>query len=188
MAEPEPAPDLHSAGLSAIKVASDQLCAAVTEEYEKLAAETTRQNRMRKLEEEQSIAMRQQRLTEVQEQQIRLDAEKAVMADVQQFQSSRIVLDIGGTPFATSTSTLTTVSDSMLAAMFSGRYTQTPNGDGSYFIDRDPQHFRHVLNYLRNGTIQVELGTDTARELTLEAEFYGTTAAPSSFANLETRM
>ena len=53
--EPEPQPD-HSTGLSSIRAVSEQLCAAVTEEYEKLAAETTRQTRLRKLEEEKSVA------------------------------------------------------------------------------------------------------------------------------------
>ena len=49
----------------------------------------------------------------------------------------------------------------------------TPDDDGSYFIDRDGKHFRHIVNYLRNGTISVELDTDIAKELAIEAEYYG---------------
>ena len=39
-------------------------------------------------------------------------------------------------------------------------------------IDLDGHHFGHILNFLRHGTIQVELNTD-ATTLALEAEFYG---------------
>jgi hypothetical protein len=34
--------------------------------------------------------------------------------------------------------------------MFSGRFALAPDAaDGSYFLDRDGTHFRHVLNFLR---------------------------------------
>ena len=180
--EPEPEPQSnHSAGLSSIKAVTEQLCAAVTEEYEKLAAETTRQTRLRKLEEEKSVAKCKDLVVQLQRKQDLLDAEKSAMSNVQEFQSSRIVLDVGGVSFATSRGTLTAVPDSMLAAMFSGRHKLAPNEDGSFFIDRDPEYFRHILNYLRNGTIQVELGTAMAREVALEADFYGTSASPTSY-------
>jgi hypothetical protein len=103
----------------------------------------------------------------------KLDAEKAAMEGKWQFQSSRIQLNVGGTRFETSRGTLCMVPDSMLAAMFSGRHALTADEDGSYFIDRDGKHFGHILNFLRQGTIQVELNTDTARALAIEAEFYG---------------
>ena len=95
------------------------------------------------------------------------------MEGLQQFQSSRIKLNIGGKRFETSRGTLCMQPDSMLAAMFSGRHALTPDEDGSYFIDRDGKHFGHILNFLRQGTIQVELNTDPARALAIEAEFYG---------------
>ena len=43
---------------------------------------------------------------------------------------------------------------SFLASMFSGRHALSPSGDdGSHFIDRDPTHFRLILNFLRTGTL-----------------------------------
>jgi uracil-DNA glycosylase len=39
----------------------------------------------------------------------------------------------------------------MLAAMFSGRHLNSQDEDGRYFIDRDGTHFRHILNFLRDG-------------------------------------
>ena len=63
----------------------------------------------------------------------------------------------------------------MLAAMFSGRHALKTESDGSYFIDRDGTHFRHVLNYLRDGCIKEGTlpGNETVlRELLTEAEYF----------------
>ena len=103
-----------------------------------------------------------------------LDDEKKTMETVQEFQSSRVKLNIGGQLFTTSLSTLVSSRpDSMLAAMFSGRHKISTDEDGYYFIDRDGHHFRHILNYLRNGTIKVSLESDIAIEVAIEAEYYG---------------
>ena len=167
-------------GIEALKAARDRLCAtlqsevqtveeALHSEYDKveaafdgLAVEDVRIADLRQLEWDKLAAGRAE-----------LEAEKAAMEGVQAFHSSRIKLNIGGKHFETSRSTLCAVPDSMLGAMFSGRHELTPDEDGSYFIDRDGKHFRHIVNYLRNGTIQVELNTDIARELAIEAEYYG---------------
>jgi len=61
---------------------------------------------------------------------------------------------------------------SMLHAMFSGRFDTKPSEDGSYFIDRDGTHFRHILNYLRSGQLTVPDDKILRRELLAEAEFY----------------
>ncbi len=39
----------------------------------------------------------------------------------------------------------------MLAALFSGRFRVDKEEDGTIFIDRDPELFRRVLAYLRDG-------------------------------------
>ncbi|XP_078350452.1 uncharacterized protein LOC144635234 isoform X1 [Oculina patagonica] len=86
--------------------------------------------------------------------------------------SSKINLDVGGHLFKTSVQTLTKDPNSMLAAMFSGRFEMKPSEDGSYFIDRDGTHFRFILNYLRTGKLTLPEGTTFLKELEEEAEFY----------------
>lgn len=79
------------------------------------------------------------------------------------FQDQFIKLNVGGTIYHTTLSTLLTDKDSMLAAMFSGRHKMVRQQDDSYFIDRlalrekcdncrDGKHFRYVLNFLRGST------------------------------------
>ncbi|TKV98119.1 hypothetical protein SEVIR_9G539100v4 [Setaria viridis] len=71
--------------------------------------------------------------------------------------SSSVLLNIGGKKYATTVETLTQREpDSMLAAMFSGRHTLPHHPTtGTVFVDRDGKHFRHVLNWLRDGAIPV---------------------------------
>ena len=64
--------------------------------------------------------------------------------------SEKVRLNVGGSLFETSLSTLCRDPTSLLASMFSGRHLLSVESDGSYFIDRDPTHFRLVLNYLRD--------------------------------------
>ena len=68
--------------------------------------------------------------------------------------------------------TLFPMPGSMLHAMFSGRFDTKPSEDGSYFIDRDGIHFRHILNYLRSRQLTVPDDKILRRELLAEAEFY----------------
>ena len=83
-----------------------------------------------------------------------------------------IKLNVGGQYFTTSLETLTKDPGSMLHAMFSGRFDIKPAEDGSYFIDRDGTHFRHILNYLRTGQLIVPKDEVVCMELLREAEFY----------------
>jgi len=85
----------------------------------------------------------------------------------------RIVkLNVGGKPFVTTVETLTKDPNSMLAAMFSGRFDPQPHEDGSYFIDRDGTHFRFILNHLRDGELILPEGATFLKELEAEAKFY----------------
>ena len=56
--------------------------------------------------------------------------------------------------------------------MFSGRFDIKPAEDGSFFIDRDGTHFRHILNYLRTGQLIVPKDEILRVELLAEADFY----------------
>ena len=86
--------------------------------------------------------------------------------------SSTIKLNVGGHLFTTSVQTLTKDPNSMLAAMFSGKFEMKPSEDGSFFIDRDGTHFRFILNYLRNGELILPEGATFLKELEAEAKFY----------------
>ena len=86
---------------------------------------------------------------EIEEEREALQREIQRMSEMNKICETRIKLDIGGHLYTTSTLTLTKDSQSMLAAMFSGRHSVKKEEDGSYFIDRDGTHFRYILNYLR---------------------------------------
>ena len=86
--------------------------------------------------------------------------------------SSTVNLNVGGHHFTTSVQTLTKDPNSMLAAMFSGRFEMKRFEDGSFFIDRDRTHFRFILNYLRSGKLTLPEGATFLKELEEEAEFY----------------
>ena len=86
--------------------------------------------------------------------------------------SSTILLNVGGNRFTTSLQTITKDPNSMLAAMFSGKFEMEPSEDGAFFIDRDGTHFRFILNYLRNGKLTLPEGATFLKELADEAEFY----------------
>ena len=61
--------------------------------------------------------------------------------------ASTIKLNVGGKIYKTTLDTLRKDPDSMLCAMFSGRFElKADEDDGAYFIDRDAELFRYVLN------------------------------------------
>ena len=86
--------------------------------------------------------------------------------------SSTVNLNVGGHCFKTSIQTLTKDPNTMLAAMFSGKFGMKPCEDGAFFIDRDGTHFRFILNYLRTGKLTLPEGATFLKEVLEEAEFY----------------
>jgi hypothetical protein len=89
--------------------------------------------------------------------------------------ANKIRLNIGGQFFATTMGTLTADRNSMFAAMLSGRYPVEVDDSGAMFIDRDPTHFRHILNFLRDGALFDSLedaNADFRAEIMREARFY----------------
>jgi hypothetical protein len=89
--------------------------------------------------------------------------------------SDRIKLNIGGHIFETTTQTLRKYPDSMLGAMFSGRFVVETDKDGVYFLDRDGPSFRCILNFLRDGIVPRHLAKSDLEYLVNEAEYFGIT-------------
>jgi hypothetical protein len=85
------------------------------------------------------------------------------------FKTNKVHLDVGGHKFITSPPTLTSVPDTFLQSMFSGTTRSPPDGDGVFFIDRDGDHFRHILSYLRDP------GRDESTQLLATSQHAGTT-------------
>ncbi|KAL6078778.1 BTB (POZ) domain-containing protein [Balamuthia mandrillaris] len=97
---------------------------------------------------------------------------KQQMQSVLQIQHNRVKLNVGGVKFVTSLDTLLMYPDSMLGNMFSGRYNIEKDEKGYFFIDRDGTHFRHILNFLRTGSLVLPDDPSIVDELRIEAEFY----------------
>jgi hypothetical protein len=83
-------------------------------------------------------------------------------------------LNVGGTHYSTTLATLCRYPDSMLAAMFSGRHELKKRAaDGRVFIDRDGKAFGYVLQFFRDGDLDVEnLARGLRDRLKREACFY----------------
>jgi hypothetical protein len=84
-----------------------------------------------------------------------LHAEAAVMHKHKEAQEGRVELSIGGYHFHTSVQTLRRVPHTFFDAYFSGRHAQDVCDDGSIFVDRDGEHFGHVLEYMRDSHVSV---------------------------------
>jgi len=95
-----------------------------------------------------------------------------------------IRLDVGGTLFSTSRSTLTRYGSPFFASLL----LNSPTSNGSYFIDRDPKIFALILEALRGAGISAPIRPDsnsTFKSLLAELDFYG---LPSSLVRpLENR-
>lgn len=115
--------------------------------------------------------------------------------------SCRIKLDVGGASYSTSLTTLTMLEpSSALSRMFTPPFDITPEGkrilpfflnrfgeqnkmvfksfvciieDGTYFIDRDGLLFRHILNWLRDGSLSATLPAHLIPDLVKECKFFG---------------
>ena len=78
-----------------------------------------------------------------------------------------IQLNVGGTIFETTARRSRATRRPFFGALARNRGAAT-----SLFVDRDPTHFRHVLNYLRSGVLAAPADDDAKAELLLELEFY----------------
>jgi hypothetical protein len=109
-----------------------------------------RANALTKVAEERANA-----LAEVGSRRAELEREVVAMHKHKEAQEGRVELNIGGYRFQTSVQTLRRVPHTFFGAYFSGRYAQDVCNDGSIFVDRDGEHFGHVLEYMRDGFVSV---------------------------------
>jgi hypothetical protein len=100
------------------------------------------------------------------------EAQKKAMAQYHLPGTKRIKLNVGGQVFTTTLDTLRSAPQSMLSSMFSGRFELDVDEDGCVFIDRDPTHFRLILNFLRVGATALPENNVQLEELLQEAHFY----------------
>lgn len=82
-------------------------------------------------------------------------------------------LNVGGVRYSTTFQTLQTCWDAKLGQMFRGLLPSLRDEDGVFYIDRDGRVFRHILNYLRDGSLPLGLSRVERLELLREAKFYG---------------
>jgi hypothetical protein len=95
---------------------------------------------------------------------------------LQKFQN-KVKLDVGGQIFCTTIEVLTR-SESFFSSMFSGKYgVEQDLYDGSYYIDRSPQFFDLILEFMRTGNIRSvkKLDKDDKELLRIEAEYFAYT-------------
>lgn len=85
-------------------------------------------------------------------------------------------LDVGGKKFVTTASTLTKRDIGSALAVMASELQEKRKTQGyearEMFLDRDGTHFRHILNWLRDGAITPEMETSIYHELLQEAEYY----------------
>ena len=108
----------------------------------------------------QSLAINKRRFVEAQE-------------DVETINTSQAdceYVDVGGTRFHVRSAVLRGRGDHFFSLWLSGAFVSERERDGSLFIDRDPEHFALVLQYLRQGTAHAPRAW---AGLQREANFYG---------------
>ncbi|KAF1767465.1 hypothetical protein GCK72_007424 [Caenorhabditis remanei] len=82
-----------------------------------------------------------------------------------------VKLNIGGTFFQTTKSTLTRF-DGMLKVMMETEIPVEKDESGCIFIDRDPTHFRLILNFLRDSHVALPDSEKEILEIEQEAQYY----------------
>eukprot|EP00956_Cyclotella_meneghiniana_P020044 scaffold34931_cov38-Cyclotella_meneghiniana.AAC.8 len=85
--------------------------------------------------------------------------------------AGHVVLNVGGTRFSTSITTLSN-SSAYFESLFSHEWAESrDNGDGEeVFVDQDPEPFRVLLSYTRLGKVEA---SELTLPVLLQAKFFG---------------
>ena len=87
--------------------------------------------------------------------------------------SNIISINVGGTVFSTTKTTLTVDPESMLARMCDTELSHERDSNGNIFLDRNPKAFEIILEFLRTGKLfNVGIGC-TLEQLEAEADYFG---------------
>lgn len=170
-----------NARLSVIERNAKRLCTDIVDEAQRLRSQrdemalATKREAATLAEKENALNVKNaEAVAAVESERASLHAERGALADSAAQQAAIVTLDVGGTLFKTSRSTLCKYSGSFLEAMFGGRHAVEPGSDGAFFIDREGALFRHVLGWLRTGALP-KLDASMSDQLALEADFFGLT-------------
>ena len=112
----------------------------------------------------------------------RLEAQRlrdeALLAEAKAKVESTVLLNIGGTRFSVSRTTLLSEPDTYFSVVFSGRHDVRADADGAVFVDRSPAQFDALLAWLRGKALP---NTAEARWALLdEAHFYAVASLVSA--------
>jgi BTB/POZ domain len=101
----------------------------------------------------------------------------------------RVRFNIGGTKYAVTRSVIDKFPDSMLSKICSDTWNNNEredgveydndDDDGEIFIERDGERFRYVLDYMRDGSVQLPLSIPRG-QLVMDLEYYGIDYADES--------
>jgi len=127
------------------KTAATVLQDLLTQQHALLVAEKE-QMAQEKIVHEKSIATEREELEREKEE---FEEMKKKLEEMYYPVEEVIDLNVGGTKFTTLRSTLVKYPGSMLEAMFSGRHRITKDKKDRFFIDRSPEVFKLVMEFLR---------------------------------------
>ena len=86
--------------------------------------------------------------------------------------SDWVKLNVGGTIFGTTRSTLVSNPDTVLARMLESDLSPAAvSEDGAFLIDADPASFGVILNWLRRGKVRMNSGTNIGNVI-IEADYF----------------
>lgn len=118
---------------------------------------------------------------------VNLNAKKSPSLLTKHGSNQWVKLNVGGTCFLTTKTTLNRDPNSFLSRLIQEDSDLISDQDetGAYLIDRDPRYFAPVLNYLRHGKLVLDgLSEEGVLE---EAEFYNVTQLISLLKECITR-